>query len=384
KMESEVTSDNDLDPRIQIELENLNKATDEINKLEIELDEANTAFRMLLNESTRRLKVLSKKLGGCIEKARPYYDALEIAKSAQLECQKAAVLFRRANEIHAAAKETVALAEQRFLSTEDNLEFDNAWQEMLNHATMKVMDAENEKAESGREHQQRAVLFNAAEQKVQQLEDRLRRHVIKSRPYFEEKVLCQDQLNTQKERIESLKQDICKVKFSYSQSLKNLEHISNEIHMKRNSMNLSCLDTDILNSPREPGVGAELSSGDTAKIKNCLLPDYILELDKCEIHSVGSCSGTMSSAVSEKDISETVDEEYLDKLKLKVKELAVRPIEGGEGQSTDGVWENELKTTVDKLDHMMLMKECAQNLTEYKTELHNNSPKRFENLDGVR
>lgn len=31
-------SDGELDPRIQIELENLNKSTDEINKLEIELD----------------------------------------------------------------------------------------------------------------------------------------------------------------------------------------------------------------------------------------------------------------------------------------------------------------------------------------------------------
>lgn len=52
---------------------------------------------MLLNESTRRLKVLSKKLGSCIERARPYYEAVEVAKKAQLECQKAAVLFQRAN-----------------------------------------------------------------------------------------------------------------------------------------------------------------------------------------------------------------------------------------------------------------------------------------------
>ncbi|KAI4461757.1 sh3 domain-binding protein 5 [Holotrichia oblita] len=246
------------------------------------------------------------------------------------------------------------------------------------------MDAENQKAESGREHQRRAALFNAAEQKVQHLEDRLRRHVIKSRPYFEEKALCQDQLNTQKDRIETLKQDICKVKCFYSQSLKNLEYISNEIHMKRNSLNLTCLERDMLNSPREPGVGAELSSDLPKSYKNCSLPDYKTELDKCEIRSVDSCSGTTSSAVSEKDITETVDEEYLDELKLKVKELAVRPIEGGEGQSTDGVWENELKNTVDKLDHIMLMKECAQNLIEYKTELHNKSPKRFENMDSVR
>lgn len=113
---------------------------------------------MLLNESTRRLKVLSKKLGSCIEKARPFYEAYEVAKKAQVDCQKAAVLFQRANgihmilsgnlvpyiiyffaEIHAAAKETVALAEQRFMSNQHEWQFDNAWQEMLNHATIKVI-----------------------------------------------------------------------------------------------------------------------------------------------------------------------------------------------------------------------------------------------------
>lgn len=41
-------------------------------------------------------------------------------------------------EIYAAAKETVALAEQRFMSSSHEWQFDNAWQEMLNHATIKV------------------------------------------------------------------------------------------------------------------------------------------------------------------------------------------------------------------------------------------------------
>jgi hypothetical protein len=42
-------------------------------------------------------------------------------------------------EIHAAAKETVALAEARYLSKQDEWQFDTAWQEMLNHATKMVM-----------------------------------------------------------------------------------------------------------------------------------------------------------------------------------------------------------------------------------------------------
>jgi hypothetical protein len=41
-------------------------------------------------------------------------------------------------EIHQAAKETVALAEARFLSKQHEWKFDSAWQEMLNHAIIKV------------------------------------------------------------------------------------------------------------------------------------------------------------------------------------------------------------------------------------------------------
>lgn len=51
-----------------------------------------------MSESMRKLKLLTRKLGSsCIERARPYYDALELSKLAQQECQRAAVKFQRAN-----------------------------------------------------------------------------------------------------------------------------------------------------------------------------------------------------------------------------------------------------------------------------------------------
>lgn len=56
----------------------------------------------------------------------------------QIKCQQQAQLFQRASEIHAAAKETVALAESRFMSHQHEWNFDQAWQDMLNHATLKV------------------------------------------------------------------------------------------------------------------------------------------------------------------------------------------------------------------------------------------------------
>lgn len=129
--------------------------------------------------------------------------------------------------------------------------------------------------------------------------------------------------------------------------------------MKRKGLTPS--ETDILSMPREPGVGAELSEG--TKSHNSL-PDFHLELEKCEFRSLGSLSGTCSSAVSEKDENEDLDED-LNELKQKFKELAVRPVDGGEGKSTDEVWESELKSTVDKLDHIMLMKECSKELNEF-------------------
>lgn len=363
----------ELDPRIQIELENLNSATDQINKLEIELEEANSTFRILLNESTRRLKLSSKKLGNCIEKARPYHEALEKAREAQIECQRVAVKFQRANEIHAAAKETVALAEQRFMSNSHEWQFDNAWQEMLNHATQKVMDAEKQKAESHAEHQMKARLFNAAELKVQQLEERFRRSIAKSRPYFEEKQICQDQLQTQKNRIQELQAQVQNAKQTYSTALRNLERISDEIHRQRGDF---VAMTTPPPGPREPGVGAELA----------FLPDFNLELERCDLPSMGSemslTTTTSSSMRSERggdggpsvdmetDNEEEenhrqqqeqtqIDEDLVEELRKKVKTLAVRPVEGGDGQQEQDVWESELNATVDKLDHLMMMKECA-------------------------
>ncbi|KAJ3657599.1 hypothetical protein Zmor_009387 [Zophobas morio] len=224
------------------------------------------------------------------------------------------------------------------------------------------MEAENQKAESGREHQRRATIFKTAEDCVKQLESRLQKSIIKSRPYFDEKSLCQSQLNTQKDRIETIKRDIVKAKTSYSQTLKQLEQISNEIHMKRGS-----ITEELLRGPREPGVGAELvPSHEELTNKHSTLPDFNLELDKCELRSCGSMSGTNSSAVSEKDERENLYED-LDDLKVKFKELAVRPVNGGEGESMDGVWESELKNTVEKMDHMMLLQECAQELDDYKS-----------------
>ncbi|XP_052757476.1 SH3 domain-binding protein 5 homolog isoform X1 [Galleria mellonella] len=310
---------------LQVELEKLNAATDEINKLELELDESMKTFHLLLNETSRRLQALTKRMGTCVDKSRPYYDAVGVAATARSECQKAAVQFQRASELHAAAKETVTLAEQRFVSKQDEWQFDSNWQEVLNHAIIKVMDAEKRKAESGREHQKKAAAYIAAERKVAQLEESLKRNIIKSRLYFEEKKLCDEQLQTQNEKIEKLQRLISDAKFRYSKSLKALEEISEEIHRRRGEYPPG--KDSIPVGPREPGVGAERDP----------IHD---EIDAKEEH--------------EKD-----EESSLQELRLRVRELALKPIDRKEVE-TDEAWALELNETINKLDQLLMMKESNQ------------------------
>lgn len=266
------------------------------------------------------------------------------------------------------------------MSNSHEWQFDNAWQEMLNHATLKVMDAEKHKAETVAEHQRRAAVFSAVEKRVQELEDKYRSSINKSRRYFEEKQVCQDQLETQKGRIQQLQAQLQNCKTAYATSLRNLEKISEDIHRQRGDLHAPPPP-----GPRQPGVGCDISEmTKSANIKinqtmnstlmpQQILPDYSAELEKCEYPSMSS-SAVPSSAVSEKDPDEEDSDDLdLEELRQKVKTLAVRPVEGGDGQPTDTNWEQELHTTVDKLDHLMMIRELSA--TQKNISSLPNSPK---------
>ncbi len=56
---SEGTSEEEeLDPRVQEELEKLNLCTEDINQLELQLEDANALFRTLLSDSTHQVRPL--------------------------------------------------------------------------------------------------------------------------------------------------------------------------------------------------------------------------------------------------------------------------------------------------------------------------------------
>ncbi|XP_028673720.1 SH3 domain-binding protein 5-like [Erpetoichthys calabaricus] len=279
----------EVDPRIQGELEKLNQSTDDINRWETELEEARQKFRSVLVEATVKLDELVKKIGKPVEDSKPYWEARRVARQAQLEAQKATQDFQRATEVLRAAKETIALAEQKLLE-DDNRQFDSAWQEMLNHATQRVMEAEQTKTRSELLHKETAAKYNSAMNRMKQLEKKLKRAINKSKPYFEMKAKYYLQLEQLKKNVDDLQAKLCLAKGEYKMALKNLEMISDEIHERRRSSAMG---------PRGRGVGAE---GDNNSMED--LSGFKMESDAISMTSEVFEDDNCSSVVSEED-SET-------------------------------------------------------------------------------
>ena len=51
-----------------------------LNKFLFQLQDARSSYRKILTDSARKLNAQNAKLGTCIEKARPYYEARRLAK----------------------------------------------------------------------------------------------------------------------------------------------------------------------------------------------------------------------------------------------------------------------------------------------------------------
>ncbi|XP_005106123.2 SH3 domain-binding protein 5 [Aplysia californica] len=243
------SDDDELDPRVKAELESLNQSAADVNCLEKEIDAAREKYQMTFSESFQQLELLKKKSASSIKKARPYFELREAAKKAQQEALQSARKFQAANGVYLAAKETISLAELRLMD-DRAVSLSAAWQEMLNHALVRVTEAESEKTKTEKEHLKRAAMFADMELRLHGLEKKQKKSISKARSYFETKKELEIKLQQLKQTLEDLQQAMRSAKRRYSVSLHHLEAISNHIHERRRQKLL-------LLYPREPGVGAE-------------------------------------------------------------------------------------------------------------------------------
>ncbi|XP_055585755.1 uncharacterized protein LOC129738556 [Uranotaenia lowii] len=270
-MSFEQDSNAPVDPRVQVELERLNEATDNINKYEVELEEAKTEFREILKESAEKIKAIAKKLGNSIETAKPYYEARLYASQLTKETQQSAINYDKAKSIHAAAKEMVYLAEQG-LGEKSTL--DTACQEMLTHATTRVNESQNECTEMRNLLRISELKLEVANNRVSKLHSQLKSSIRASRPYYELRANYNALLLEQKQKVVDLEAKVTEAKMTYNEALTCLERISEEIHQKRKAR-ASSIDEDASGSSSSStqqlrngqGLGQSIRSPSTARIE---------------------------------------------------------------------------------------------------------------------
>ncbi|XP_017111655.1 keratin, type I cytoskeletal 9 isoform X2 [Drosophila elegans] len=227
-------SNTPVDPRVQVELEKLNTATDNINRYEVELDESKCEFKRLLAESVVRIKAAAHKLGNSIDAAKPYYESRIYAAQLAKETQLAAANHEKAKSIHAAAKEMVYLAEQG-LGEKSTL--DTACQEMLSHAAGKVNQSQLEVTDTRNALKMCQLKLEVANNRVGKLQGQLKQALRASRPYYETRANYNGLLKAQKTRVNELEAKVSAAKLTYNEALKNLEQISEDIHRQRQQRN---------------------------------------------------------------------------------------------------------------------------------------------------
>uniref|UniRef100_A0A0K0FWG7 SH3 domain-binding protein 5-like (inferred by orthology to a human protein) n=1 Tax=Strongyloides venezuelensis TaxID=75913 RepID=A0A0K0FWG7_STRVS len=216
--------------KVHEELEKLNIATDVINKLEVQLDEARRQFRMTQQKWSQKLDELSKKYGSVISKSRPYYEAKLQERTLREEAQNAAIRFERANTLLAVAKEQVKFT-QESLSRQKVAE--PACLEVLNHHIQRIGEAEKERTNAENCHKEISIKMTEISQKIKQMERDHNRAIKKSRYYFEQRMEFTKILEGQKHLINKLEKEVKQKKSDYTSSLKNLERISESIHEER-------------------------------------------------------------------------------------------------------------------------------------------------------
>lgn len=279
----------ELDPRIKTQLELLNFASVEINRLENEIDEARVKYRLTFTEASNKMTQVARKRKRSIQRAREYFSLKEQAKIAQGESLKAARQYQSAIGVYRAAKETVALAEERLIQKGET-QLSSAWQEMLNHGTIRVMEAEKEKRRSEAQHMKTTSQCAEIDQRLKLLEKKYKGSIAEARPYFELKQQLDIKLQQQKQNVTDLQSAIKETKLKYSLSLKTLEEISMSIHeARRNKI--------MLMFPRQPGVGAESDHGSSTS-----------SLSELVLDSVEDESATDAAELNDTD---DVDEDYL-------------------------------------------------------------------------
>jgi len=224
---------------VRSELEKLNAATDGINHIETEFEEANMTLEKMINDALAHLGKITKKIGkSCIDKAMAHLELEENLKKAEDDLQEARTWLEDAKLYVKTAKEAVTQAEARASSSE-NKDLNEDIQNEINQANVEFSKAVNRRNEYFKRFEDCTQIARDLKTKIESSGKKYQKQIRKSRPYFEQKHALYKGLEQQRERVKKIEEGIRFAKQQYSEVLGNLENISEEIHRRRRNKAVS-------------------------------------------------------------------------------------------------------------------------------------------------
>jgi hypothetical protein len=202
-----------------------------------------------------QLEETRRRLGACIPKSQPFIEVWRKARLIQEESNRAAARFDKASSQYTAAKEMIRVTEGELANvitqsssssdagSGDTSSLNHALLEVLNHATTKVMETEREKRESEAEHRRVLDRCTAVLEEYRTIERRLRPHIVKSRPYYEQRWNSSQRLGEIKSRINSLEEQLKSTKRRYAATMHHLDQLNYSLHRQRRANSLSPFST---------------------------------------------------------------------------------------------------------------------------------------------
>lgn len=138
--------------------------------------EAKNLFNNTKNRQLQRLEYLQKTLGSCIQKSKPYYEALQLTDRLRKEAQRTVQEYQKANSLYKTAKETLSVAEHNLATGE----IPDAWQEHISSTITKINTSKKYVDSAEEMHRKKTLEFQQAEERCQFFEKDLKRHIAKS------------------------------------------------------------------------------------------------------------------------------------------------------------------------------------------------------------
>ncbi|KAF1760636.1 hypothetical protein GCK72_008885 [Caenorhabditis remanei] len=228
---------------IRKQLENLNDATDDINSYEMKLETVKKQFCETQLMFNKEISGIPKKLAKQISKSRPYFDLKSREPEIRKCVQQAAALFERQKTSVEMAREQVQILHSS-LNNNQELDAEKQYVEVIEQQLDLVKEAEEECLKAEKMHAARVRDLLQVEMALSKLLQEHGSSIKKARPYYERKEVLTRTMNSQLELISILEHEVQERKDSYSDSMRVLEQISEQIHQERASQSSLAQSSD--------------------------------------------------------------------------------------------------------------------------------------------